>query len=207
MQTELTAAEWQDSQRHEAGFWSRQVADGNQEQRRRDNWYRGICFPDFFIACDLTGQALVDLGSGPAGILTTMPEARTRVQVDPLFPEFYADGYAPLPGIRNWIAPAEATGLVGNAYDVAFCMNMLDHTQRPRDVLAEAYRLLKSGGVLVLCVDLRPEGTTDRFHKLRLTRDQLDAWLAEIGYTTVDRRLVPHQAGNPAVQYCAVAQH
>lgn len=43
-------------------------------------------------------------------------------------------------------APAEATGLPGQGFDAAFLIEVLDHVDDPSAALAEAFRLLKSGG-------------------------------------------------------------
>jgi SAM-dependent methyltransferase len=197
----LTRDEWLDSQQGEAKFWARQTADGNQEQRRRDGWYRDVCFPDFFAHYDFRGAYLVDLGSGPQGILATIPEASKRIQVDPLFNEFGRQGFAPLPGIDNRAEACEATTLPSAYFDVAFCLNMLDHSQEPEAVLGEAARLLVPNGWLILCVDMRPANLIDKLHKLRLDSDTICRWLANAGFRG-EWRAVPHQAGNAAVQFC-----
>ena len=197
----LTHDQWLDSQAHEAGFWRRQLATGNEEQFHRFGWYRDVVFPDYLPDNSLAGLDCVDLGSGPAGILTNYPLASRRVPVDPLFG---AEAWPHPDGVECVAAMCEATGLPAGSFDLAFCLNMLDHTERPAEVLVEAARLLRPWGTLMLCVDMRPLKLLDQFHKLQVTEASAMSWLEAAGFS-YRHWLVPHQAGNPTVQFCAMA--
>jgi len=201
----LTKAEWQDSQRGELGFWNSQHGAGNLEQEQRADWYKYVCFPQWFATADLRGKVLIDLGSGPQGIMHHIDGAAVKYAVDPLMAEFERKGYKTgANGVTPINADGEDFGLEQTA-DVVFCLNCLDHVRDPRAVIRAAWGALKDGGELVLCVDLRPADLIDRMHKLRMTREWLNRELAAagFGYTV---QIIPHQAGNPAVQYCAVCR-
>ena len=204
MRTKITAEEWEDSQKGEARFWAGQVANGNTEQRNRDGWYRDVCFPAVFGAYNFKGKYLIDLGSGPEGILCSIPEAGCRVQVDPLFGEFERQGFKHPQRVACMTAACESVPLPAGRFDVVFCMNMLDHCQDPAAVVKEAAQLMRHDGMFILCVDMRPPELIDRMHKLRLTAPVILEWMEAAGLTC-GWRPVPHQTGNAAVQFCGVA--
>ncbi|MFF9147391.1 class I SAM-dependent methyltransferase [Streptomyces sp. NPDC014861] len=53
------------------------------------------------------------------------------------------------PGVAHLTAPAEELGLPDGSFDLLYCADTLEITQRPDAVLAEAARVLRPGGVFV----------------------------------------------------------
>ncbi len=206
----ITEAQWTDSQKHELGFWKMQFEQGNPEQKARNHYYRNTMeagcnlFRDFFAAHDFTDEVLVDIGSGPEGILHVIEGAKRKVAIDPLMDSFLELGY----DVRaNGIIALEQDGEDEwhslNCIDVVFCLNVLDHTQKPAKVLSEIWRILKPGGYFLFMVDMRLSEQLDAYHKLALTESQLLDWLKEY---EGEFEVIPHQAGNPVMQFVAVCR-
>ena len=194
----ITAAEWADSQAHELEYWRDQYRQGNPEQAARWHWYAMVLFRDWFYSAQFSGLRLLDLGSGPQGVLHHIHSGARRVAVDPLMPEYRRMGFDVTgDGVVALAAmPAER-------FDVVFCLNVLDHTDNPGAVLTMLAGHVAPQGCMVFCVDLRPPERRDACHKINLT----DAWMTaavDAAGLCGDRRLMPHQGENPTMQWCAV---
>lgn len=201
----ITDPDWADSQRNEAEFWARQHSEHNSEQFHRRSWYRRE-FSAFLESLDTSNMTLVDIGSGPEGILHVL-NGKRKVAIDPLMNEFRALGYnVEANGVEPLRAVAEALPQ-GIEADVAFCLNALDHTQEPKAVLREIDRILAPGAWFVMCVDMRPPEMLDCYHKLPLTEATLREWMASVfdGAESLIW-LVPHQKPNPVVQFMCVVR-
>lgn len=201
----ITEAQWTDSQKHELGFWKAQFEQGNPEQKARNHYYRNTMeadcnlFKDWFAGHDFTGERLVDIGSGPEGILHVIGGAKWKVAVDPLMQRFVEIGYdVDADKVDPWsVLPTD------DDIDVAFCLNVLDHTQEPAKILSEIWRILKPGGYFLFMVDMHTQENLDCYHKLALTQEQLLDWLKDYDG---EYEVIPHQAGNPVMQFVAVCQ-
>jgi len=194
----ITSEEWADSQAHELGYWRHQYLQGNPEQAARWHWYANVIFLDWFYSASFGGKRVLDYGSGPQGVLHHIRGASCRVAFDPLMGEFRRIGYD-VEGdgiVATSVMPAER-------FDVIFCLNVLDHTEDPGAVLSMLAGHLSDGGLLVVCVDLRPESKRDNCHKLILTDEWMNSAGKEIGLTGT-RSLKPHQGSSPTMQWCAV---
>lgn len=207
---QLTVREWTDSQRNELAFWRAQHATGNLEQWHRVGWYRNVCFPGWLPRQCFDGKVLYDIGSGPEGVLHYVGDAALRkIAVDPLMDLFKEVGYVvnkngveSYAGDGEMLGPVEVLANTGKA-DVVFCLNCLDHCRAPGDVLRNCRDLLKPGGELVLCCDMRPTELLDAYHKLQVTEQWLLKELAFVGFDCT-YCIVPHQTGNPTTQFCAI---
>lgn len=89
--------------------------------------------------------------------------------------------------VRN-AAPA-TTGLVGGAFELVVLNEALDSVSQPRDVLAEAVRLLTNPGQLLIFDRVRPAATrlATNHGDQRLAENQLATWLSEMGCRLVSR--------------------
>ena len=122
---------------------------------------------------DFGDEILVDIGSGPVGLLTRL-KARQRIAVDPL-------------GIRtkDWHikrikAPGENIPLPANYADRVFIYNTLQHVQSPSRVLAEAARIAKEKTGLIYIVE-QLGLPTDGPHPHSLRRPLFEDWLKKCG--------------------------
>jgi 2-polyprenyl-3-methyl-5-hydroxy-6-metoxy-1,4-benzoquinol methylase len=202
----ITQQEWIDSQQHEASFWSGQVKGGNDEQFRRWGWYSGHCFPDYFRDRDFSNLHVADVGSGPRGILHYLQAAR-KVAVDPLMDQFKADGHQINENeVIACTAGVEAVGDIWpGKFDVVFCLNCLDHCRDVSLGMDQLAKMLKAGGELVICVDMRHPDDLDHLHKIRITDEFMRAELERLGMSYKAWH-VPHQAPTRTVQFCAIGR-
>lgn len=199
----ITNDQWTVAQKNEAWFWQVQHGEGNTEQWHRNREYRGRMFREWFDGRTFRKQTLVDVGSGPAGILHAIRHPCRKIAIDPLMPTYCAQGYdVTVHGIEAICCRCEMlpTGITA---DVVFCLNMLDHAQDPERCVSEIGRILRTGGELVLCVDMRPADRLDVCHQLPITRGWLRDALTRNALTGKDWD-VPHQGENPVVQFCGV---
>jgi len=204
---QISEQEWADSQSHEARFWRGQAASGNQEQFHRWGWYRDVCFPRWLPERSFAGQYVMDVGSGPAGVLHYIGPARAKIAGDPLMQQYRADGYDV--NAQHVIASAvdgERLSAYFSGIDVAFCLNCLDHCRDPQRVLCEIAAVLAPGGTLALCVDMRHPEDMDRLHKIRIDEDWIRAALRAAGFRIEWSANVPHQAPTRTVQFCAICR-
>ena len=201
----ISKREWDDSQQHESDYWKFQAKTGNQEQHHRWGWYRNVCFPNWLPGRSFEGLRVMDVGSGPAGILHYIGAAGYKMAVDPLMGDYMQAGYAVKDnGVSVSSIAGEQLSKVGDDYDVVFCLNCLDHCKDPQAVLSEIEKCLKTTGTLVLCVDMRHPDDMDALHKIRIDESWIRQALASAGFLISSADIVPHQAPTRTLQFCAI---
>lgn len=99
------------------------------------------------------------------------------------------------------LAPAQAMPFRNERFDATFCRLVLSHARAPEQILAEIYRMLKPGGILILAdliTDDDPvkratqnaiESKRNPCHVAARTKDQYRKLLAESGFDIVDDAL------------------
>jgi SAM-dependent methyltransferase len=113
------------------------------------------------------GRVVVDIGPGPLGFPDACP-ARVSIGVEPLAERFRQRGLL-LDGHAIYlVVGAESIPLVSESVDVVVSRNSLDHVTSPAAAMAEARRILRPGGVLVLSVDVDHPATSTEPHTLTL---------------------------------------
>jgi len=105
----------------------------------------------------LEDKSVLDIGSGPmGGILQHLP-CKRKISIDPLnkeyvenFPEFYN------PNIEYFVAEGEKIPLENDSISLVTCVNALDHSESPAQVINECTRVLGPSGYLSLsfCINL-----------------------------------------------------
>ena len=156
------AKNWTEAQAKEKAFWTRIYVEKQADIRS----YMPI---DDAIALDFTqktlrrhrleveafdGKTVADIGCGPYGILYGLQHARfarppSLIGVDPLM-DFYVSSIGllrPGAGLALHQAQAEALPLTDASCDFVFCVNALDHMERPALAAAELRRIVKPGGL------------------------------------------------------------
>ena len=199
----LTIEQWQDSQKNEAWFWHTQKED-NIEQYHRNTYYRnlledGCSVSKDFFEQDFSDFVIVDIGSGPQGVLHVI-HAKRKIAVDPLMDKFIEQGYdvEGMDGVECICAQAE-TFKLNESVDFAVCLNAIDHFQSPETAIENIARNMKTGGELLLLTDLRTEDKIDCYHKLCLTEETLYEWMNKT-FEMWQWHNFPHQTGNPLRQ-------
>lgn len=115
-----------------------------------------VGFPEGFFArlaewgIGLTGQRVVDLGTGTGVLAREFASAGCLVTGVDVAQELLDDAATHGPEVTYRLAPAEDTGLPGDAWDVVTAAQCWHWFDRPRGI-AEVRRLLVDGGRLVIC--------------------------------------------------------
>jgi len=84
------------------------------------------------------------------------------------------------------IADAADLPFAANTFDAALCSELLEHVPDPRRVIAEAHRVLKPGGVLLVCTPFLYHLHADPYDFGRYTDYFWQQTLAEAGFQQVD---------------------
>jgi SAM-dependent methyltransferase len=158
---------WLQAQQGETGFWKEWLS--NNQDHGDTRWLQHVQgyfeLPDHH---DFGQETLVDLGSGPVGLLTRFT-ARDRICIDPL----------PIDSLDKTVtrikAPAEETGLRPEIADRVFIYNLLQHVISPEHVLAECLRILKADGTVYIVEQLNLP--TDQEHPHSLKIEMFDQWV------------------------------
>ena len=204
---------WNDSQKNEKYFWESQFRIGNIDQFNRNAYYQsvmeGVCpyIRDFLYSHNLEDKVLLDIGSGPEGILHKL-EAKEKHALDPLMEEYENMGYDIHTNevITNKGSSEEKISIYINKFDIVFCLNALDHFFNIDTSIKNIYSYLKDKGSLVLLTDLRTENQLDCFHKMPVSDVEILSVLKNNNFI-VDRQMIfNHGAGNPIKQWCAICQ-
>jgi SAM-dependent methyltransferase len=99
---------------------------------------------------DLMGdhRTVIEFGSGPWPVLELFPIVERRISIDPLNTGFFAAGmhdYRYLYELHQTAEPIPA-----ETADLVLALNMIDHTDEPRQVIADMRRVAKHGAGLRL---------------------------------------------------------
>jgi SAM-dependent methyltransferase len=160
----VTESRWQTAQEYERGFWQAQADSIAAGMAAKLEWYRWrseqlaarlvkLGFPAI-----ASGNArVVEVGSGPIGVVTFFPGKR-RIAYDPLS-DFYGSN-AQLSELRDPLveyvaASGEALPGEDGSADLVIIENCIDHVRDMDVVLQEMRRLLNRDGLLYLTVNNR----------------------------------------------------
>lgn len=162
---------WRKAQSYERAWWN------NQGPLRLD-YLRNMAViveADLAPFGDLGEESrVVEIGSGPAGIVTFLPGSR-RCGVEPLEDYFGSvEEYVQFrdPQVEYVAAQGEALPFDDASFDLALSDNVLDHVEDPGRVLAEIHRVLAPGGRCWLRV--HSYHTWGRFVRRTIERFEVD---------------------------------
>jgi SAM-dependent methyltransferase len=141
-------------------------------------------------------KVVVDIGPGALGFPDACP-GRVCIAVEPLAQRF-ADANLLLDSAAVYLtARAEAIPLLSGTADVVLARNSLDHVDDPRAAIAEAQRLLRPNGTLILNFDVDHTPTATEPHTLDVA--QVRSWLHPMAIVFEDTWDHPHGADGHAV--------
>jgi SAM-dependent methyltransferase len=141
-------------------------------------------------------KVVVDIGPGALGFPDACP-ARISIGVEPLAHRFADAGLMLSSDAIYLAARAEAIPLVSGTVDVVVARNSLDHVDDPRAAVAEARRLLRPGGTLILNFDVNHTPTATEPHRLDV--EQVRSWLHPMAIVFEDAWAHPHGHDGHAV--------
>jgi len=168
---------------HELNFW---------ENLKNQNPGSILVFKDKFfdtnkkrfneIKLDFSNGIAVDIGCGPFGGMLPYVNSKYKIGIEPLAHE-YKKLYDRNEGILILASMAEEIPLLSNTADACYCINVIDHTTKPYQALAEIFRILKPGGYLAFCVDI---GGTKK-HPVKIYEKDLDNFFATHGFKIIEK--------------------
>ncbi|HYE02324.1 MAG TPA: methyltransferase domain-containing protein [Phycisphaerales bacterium] len=138
-------------------------------------------------------RTAVEIGAGPFPSIALAPWRRA-IAIDPLADGYTTEGLLPpeCDSVTYIAAAGEVIPLPARTADLVVIENCLDHADRPRDVLLEARRLLRPGGLLWLLVDLM--AYRDKLHPNPFDERGLRDLLAQTGFRVVKDRVSAHKS-------------
>ncbi len=94
---------------------------------------------------------ILEVGSGAGGILTYLKESNNRYAIDPL--EYFYETVDEFSkqrdeSVKYFTAKGENIQFEDNMFDLIIMDNVLDHCDKPTDVMKEITRVLKNNGVV-----------------------------------------------------------
>jgi SAM-dependent methyltransferase len=147
---------WQQAQAYEAAWWEAFAPSFGTHYL--EAYAADIERAVAGIACLGPDKSVVEVGAGPVGIAAFLSCGK-RIATDPLHEAFEGnDRYseqraeARARGVIYISAQGEDLPFEDREFDLYISDNVLDHVEAPKTVLAEAFRVLRPGGVLYLRV-------------------------------------------------------
>ena len=140
----------------ELRFQKRWQEYGKQEidSKVREYWRKYRYLDDILASVDFSAKTILDVGCGVVYVLHIIDNG-CKIGVDPLFIEYHKiygrRMYGNILGVNGC---GEKLPFKESSFDVVLCSNVLDHVDRPGDVVSEVWRVLRSGGKFVLTVDV-----------------------------------------------------
>jgi ubiquinone/menaquinone biosynthesis C-methylase UbiE len=143
----------QDKNRYYHRWKKAQSAEKKSYDRQKGNWWtinsaKQYLSTNFGIGFELfKGKKVLEVGGG-MGLINFIDMSCLNVGVDPLY--YY---------LRNKLTNSKAYLIAGigeklpfksNTFDIILCLNVLDHSIHPKEVIKEIKRVLKSDGLLIL---------------------------------------------------------
>jgi len=104
----------------------------------------------------------LDLGCGLISLLGM--RGTPVVAVDPLLEEYQRMLHDPSPHVTYQKQTGEGLWFQDQGFDYVWCINVIDHTPNPEQMVAEIVRVLKPGGHLYFSVNFDPELYAPHYH-------------------------------------------
>lgn len=155
---------WITAQKYEKGFWegvARRAAEDSTGQIDFYEWRASELMKRAsrlgFDALFAGNARILELGSGPVGILGFLPGER-KVAVDPLNPFYDKNEHLARfrnPDVEYLAASGEEVPLESQTFDLCIIENCIDHVRDVRGVMTEIHRLLRPDGILYITVNAR----------------------------------------------------
>lgn len=125
------------------------------KEKVREYWIKYRYLNELQELIDFKNSDILDVCCGIGTVLNII-DGKKKTAIDQLADEYkkIAD-YQNINLIKSY---AEKLPFLNNEFDVVFCSNALDHTEKPGVVLKEIFRVLKDRGKLILTCEIFDEG-------------------------------------------------
>jgi len=180
--TKVSHERWKEAQKYEYDTWMiyANTASTDRNNEHYQNFEEYACLPKNL-------GKLIEIGCGPFTQTKTIIVGRTTESitlVDPLINEYRNHQHCSYPRFDNPILlPILAEDIPADIgdYDTVICINVIEHVRDSRAVLANIDRLVKPGGILILCEKVY-DGTDfnllyDTGHPIRINEALLEELL------------------------------
>jgi len=134
-------------------------------------------------------KVIVDVGCGPMGALHFFPQSAVKIGIDNLafnYNQIFQVGNKQ--NMKYISADAEYLPINSQCVDYIFCINSLDHVDKPNFVLDEFERILKPGGIVFLQVEIDKDQTNINEPHDFCTNNILNLFK---NFTLLNHRVVP----------------
>lgn len=141
-----TSERWAKAQNSEKAFWKTSI-HAHAGQRKL---FQRILRTGFKLGFDFFGgRDVLEIGSGPTGIIYQLEEARVRYGIEPMDMSDLIEQSK-----RQFVSRGvgEKLPFKDEVFDIVLCLNVLDHSIDPGMVLRECCRVLREGGFILLWV-------------------------------------------------------
>jgi ubiquinone/menaquinone biosynthesis C-methylase UbiE len=158
---------WKRAQAAEAEYWAGTSRNVYQSLHELTEHYQQAAARVVEMLAGKSGLEAIEIGVGPMGIGFLQVYATANcsriVGVEPLaIAPLDMEDRALVEYLRTLRTraeilriPAENLPMAPASFDLACCINVLDHTDQPQAVMAELARVVRPGGLLVLAVHTR----------------------------------------------------
>ena len=179
---------WEANLRSELKYHREHIGEGSYKEHALS--YGNVLKHFGVLSTDFKGKSVLDVGCGPISVLYWITDAKRRVAIDPLAEEFAKlTNLKKMPkGMAVEVGRAEKMRFKDASFDCVFAFNGIDHWEDWKKGIKEIHRVLKSGGQLLMWVNLdRPFKSA--MHPLNVTAKTID-WIKAQGFSCVRRREV-----------------
>ena len=143
---------WSEAQTKEDAFWQRNGVLGSQMERVSVRYGPVIKEIEKSLSAD---SAILDVGCGPTCSAQLFCKGK-KTYLDPLMDSYLKTYSDKLPEGEKISSTAEGIPKPDESFDVAICVNALDHMIHPEKALLEIRRVLKNDGIFLLGIFLHP---------------------------------------------------
>lgn len=141
---------WRRAQAYELDFWKK------NEQLLPDKGGKPPKHLDFVTEANLEGKRVLEVGSGPMGVIYFAPGA-LRVGIDPLALDYQKTFGFSTRGVHLITSMGENLPFPDGSFDVVIIGNVLDHVNEAHRTLDEIHRVLAADGVMVMWMHIIPK--------------------------------------------------
>jgi SAM-dependent methyltransferase len=146
---------WVEAQVGEMKGWKEDIVDSRVLRKEQTKAYLYTYLWEYrFNDHSFENQTILEVGCGPYGFVSILQETALKIWIDPLM-SFYKKSCTYSNDDAQYMRGiGEILPLRSSSMDVVFCYNVLDHVVAPVTVLNEIRRVLKTGGLLILAINV-----------------------------------------------------